>query len=281
MELEYRHYMKLSRPRLIAVLNKRKLPPLLFEHILSTVERQRNERRAEKLRIKMHKTLWGYLLKPLQRELKLVRAAQFYESGDGGQRHAALAAYETALLRARTDINKQAEKALTPKRAAEELKIPNGGLHWVDWVPEETQIRVSRLFAAIPHKNKAKHKTPFDKGQGAEGTAHWLRVKIAQDTARAGRLLQKAEIYERAGSTEPAERKKAEALQQSIALMTKQLRELEHGNRSKKQRDTKKQTSLQDEGSSAAGEKHSQRGCVDDDEREGTGEDHGLPDSAE
>ena len=151
----------------------------------------------------------------------------------------------------------------------------------VDWVPEETQIRVSRLFAAVPHKNKAKHKTPFDKGQGVEGTAHWLRVKIAQDTARAGRLLQAAEIYERAGSAEPAERKKAEVLQQSIALMTKQLKELEHGNRSKKQRDTKKQTSIQDEGSSAAGEKHSQRGCLDDDERDGTSEDHSLPDSTE
>jgi hypothetical protein len=246
MAMQYQHYMRMSKKRMAEALAKRDLPALMVEHIMDVVEKQREARRVERLKTKMHKNLWGNLLTPLQRELKLIRAAQFYDSGDGGQRGAALAAYETALLRARAVMQRGQKQKLTPKQAAKDCGVPNNGLHWVDWVPEESQAKVNRLFAAIPHKNKAKHKHPFSRGAGVTGQAKALRLQIAQCQARIARLEQEAVIQETAGDSATKARDKITDLNRRIISMTHQLQEAEHESRSKEQRDAKKQAAIQD-----------------------------------
>ena len=54
---------------------------------------------------------------------------------------------------------------MTPSHIAQEMDIPNKGVHWTDWIPKTKQLDVCALFDAIPHAPKTKRKVPFQRTQ--------------------------------------------------------------------------------------------------------------------
>ena len=56
-------------------------------------------------------------------------------------------------------------KLMTPSHIAQEMDIPNKGVHWTDWIPKTKQLDVCALFDAIPHAPKTKRKVPFQRTQ--------------------------------------------------------------------------------------------------------------------
>jgi len=181
--LLYPHLMKLTPNELHNELRKRNLPQETYDQIRNVVERQKEEQRVRKIKRAAHRKLWLDLLNPLAIEIKAVRGSLCYKGTDNEEREAALAAYETILLRVNRKLRDiKSGFDMTPAEAAFEAKIPNKGEHWTDWVPSSKKQAITALFDAIPHKPRAKRKVPFER-------------KVPVESARAKLSHQRA-IYE-------------------------------------------------------------------------------------
>jgi len=72
---------------------------------------------------------------------------------------------------------------LTPARVAKDRDIPNGGIHWVDWVKPKFIQRVMDLFSEIPYKARAKQKEPFVRTVKV-ATHEQLKAKLRKRTEK-------------------------------------------------------------------------------------------------
>jgi hypothetical protein len=54
---------------------------------------------------------------------------------------------------------------MTPSEIAQQLDIPNRGVHWTDWIPQSKKNEIAMLFEQIPHAPKTKRKVPFQRTQ--------------------------------------------------------------------------------------------------------------------
>ncbi|NCW50263.1 MAG: DMT family transporter [Betaproteobacteria bacterium] len=113
--------------------------------------------------------LWGNLLFPLRYERNNVKSGLKYESD--GARGEAMHSYLIVLEELLYRLNMHATaRVLTPRQLCKERNdsgrgahIPNAGTHWSDWVPQHIKLRVCVLFDAIPYKQRAKRKLPFQR----------------------------------------------------------------------------------------------------------------------
>lgn len=177
----YQHYYKLSERDISRRLAKKRIPEAtrsrLFEVILDGKEKAKAREASEKRKA----YLWRVLLDPAKYEMKMVlliltRTKQQVESGyyanpeEGEARVLALELYHRCIgrwvIREAQDAVKQGK---TPQSVAREKTkrfpsgLPNGGIHWVDWVPFTVREQVTEYFDAIPHRAKAKRKIPFER----------------------------------------------------------------------------------------------------------------------
>lgn len=162
-------YAALTPKALANHLAKRKKPLVLVQAIQERAAQQRAFKRSDTGTKRTHKELWGNLLFPLRYERNNVKSGIKY-AGDGARgeaMHSYLIVLEELLYR----LNYRATtRILTPRQLCKERNdsgrgahIPNAGTHWSDWVPQHIKLRVCVLFDAIPYKQRAKRKLPFQR----------------------------------------------------------------------------------------------------------------------
>lgn len=135
--------------------------------------------RAEKIKTTVHRKLWRGLVNPLKYEISNAKIGMNHESRFKEERVRAFSAYiavmEKLLMKFEALMIKTYEvqrrdgtkviKQHTPTSVAQEVDIPNKGLHWTDWIPQHKKIEVIQLFEQIPNAPKTKKKIPFQRTQ--------------------------------------------------------------------------------------------------------------------
>lgn len=161
--MQYRHYMDFDPNELHNVLMKRRMLDIERDHIKATVARQQAELRSNNAKAKQLKAYWQQLIEPMIVERKIVRAMLNYKAKDEDDpRYVALTVYAMVLDRLKAYFdNSWKQHKILPTKLGKEKNIPNGGIHWSDWVPSKQRQTVLELFSAIPYTAKAKKKEPF------------------------------------------------------------------------------------------------------------------------
>jgi hypothetical protein len=161
--MQYAHYMSHTPDELHNVLSKRRMTEWERDHIKRIVAEQQAQVKSDNAKAKKLAFYWHILKEPLLVERKIVRSMLMYKKAFADERRIeAITAYAMVLDRLKSDftLNEKHNKIL-PSQIIKEKNLPNGGIHWVDWVPLKVKNRVMDLFAEIPLKAKAKQKEPF------------------------------------------------------------------------------------------------------------------------
>lgn len=173
--MQYKHYMDLDPHELHNVLMKRrgrdydpnskkgKLLDIELDHIKAVVAEQQAKLKSENAKSVQLKAYWQQLIEPMIVERKIIRSMLNYKAKDEEDpRYLALTVYAMLLdrLKASFENNWKQHKTL-PTKLGKEKNLPNGGIHWTDWVPNKQRQTVIDLFNAIPYTAKAKRKAPF------------------------------------------------------------------------------------------------------------------------
>jgi hypothetical protein len=162
MPYEYTHLMGLSRNELHNKLLKRKIPPLVRDHIKATVEEQKAALKSDNAHKIAVGNQWEPILNELRRERESVRSSLKHARQQGCQaRIDAFEGYSIVLERLKMALYMYKREGHTPAKLSVEKEIPNGGIHWVDWIKPKIMNRVYDLFAAIPPVHGTKLKEPF------------------------------------------------------------------------------------------------------------------------
>ena len=164
-------YLQMRPNELHNALVKRIPEPEARELKKAEVERAKKAQRFARLSNFQHKRLWGELVSPLKYELSNARVGLKHRGSFLPQRQVAFDAYIRLMekLVAKFDalqlLRDDEGKLMTPSHIAQEMDIPNKGVHWTDWIPKTKQLDVCALFDAIPHAPKTKRKVPFQRTQ--------------------------------------------------------------------------------------------------------------------
>ena len=158
----YPHLMKLTANELHNHLSKRKLPPTTIERIKKVVAEQRAAVRSDRAqRIKVQAE-WRPLLEGLRAERESLRSMRNYKSGQRDPKMmTAIEGYSVVLDRLKEEFEEHIRNRETPAVLARQRNLPNGGIHWSDWVKDKFKERIRALFAEVPPQPRAKTKTPF------------------------------------------------------------------------------------------------------------------------
>lgn len=169
--ISYPHLMHMTSNQLHNYLEgKKNYNAELKAHIKEVVKRQqdaRANRGRSKFQVRKH---WEPLIDTLQKEVKKVRACMSY-TGRTSQEHEAkrqhaLTTYHATLKPLLKRFRTAKAQGLTPLKLMEALKeqgrtIPNGGVHWPDWVSDKKRLEVEVAFDAVPQAYRARRITPF------------------------------------------------------------------------------------------------------------------------
>ena len=164
-------YLQMRPNELHNALVKRIPEPEARELKKAEVERAKKAQRFARLSNFQHKRLWGELVSPLKYELSNAKVGLKHRGGFLPQRQVAFDAYIrlmeklVAKFEALQLLRSDEGKLMTPSHIAQEMDIPNKGVHWTDWIPKTKQLDVCALFDAIPHAPKTKRKVPFQRTQ--------------------------------------------------------------------------------------------------------------------
>ena len=164
-------YMNMRPNELHNALMKRIPEPEMRELKKAEIEQAKKIQRFARLSNFQHKRLWGELMSPLRYELSNAKVGRNHQGRFLPERQAAFDAYIRLMhklvskLEALQLHRDDEGKLLTPSHIAQELNIPNKGVHWTDWIPPTKRLEVEALFHAIPHAPKTKRKIPFQRTQ--------------------------------------------------------------------------------------------------------------------
>ena len=199
----YPHLMKLTANELHNHLSKRKLPPTTIERIKAVIAEQRAAARSDRAqRIKVQAE-WRPLLEGLRAERESLRSMRNYKSGQRDPKMmTAIEGYSVVLDRLKEEFEEHIRNRQTPAVISKQRNLPNGGIHWSDWVKDKFKERIRALFAEVPPQPRAKTKTPF------------LRVTTIKSNDRLAtrlktRTIKEHGIAEQNQSLNPTERNKA------------------------------------------------------------------------
>lgn len=209
MTYKYQHLMALTPNALHNALMKRNLPPEMREEMKATITAQKSAQKSIRAKaIKVHAE-WRPLLEGLRMERESLRSMRNYRStiGSRGQlvpnqeEITALDGYAMVLDRLHGEFEMHKRELRTPAVIARERGLPNGGIHWTDWIKDKFKERVRLLFDAIPHRG-AKVKHPFPRRTDPKSTEKLkARLRI--------RTLKEHGIAEQDYQLNPTERSKA------------------------------------------------------------------------
>jgi hypothetical protein len=167
IERDYSRYLKLQPKELIRLLEKQRdtMQPALIEHIINEVARMKKELRSATAKARVIKSTWHEVMRPLRSELRIVVNMGRYKSKSYNvpERSKAITAYRAVLEKAVRLLTKYQVGDYTPTQLAKIKNVPNGGEHWVDWIPMTVKETVENLFNEIPHHFRAKSKVPFER----------------------------------------------------------------------------------------------------------------------
>lgn len=178
------YWMKMSEKKLHNhIMSNRNLPPSILNKTLERALAQRRAMRKERIKQTTARNFWGELLEAPRQELKHVRILKRHavrRNKPSEERMTALLEYEAVLMKMiRRFVNLESKGDYTPMQLAKALKaekvrdIPNGGVHWTDWVDAQDRERVEQLFLAIDQP-RGKRKIPFER------TIPWDKATIAR-----------------------------------------------------------------------------------------------------
>ena len=164
-------YMNMRPNELHNALMKRIPEPEMRELKKAEIEQAKKIQRFARLSNFQHKRLWGELMSPLRYELSNAKVGLNHQGRFLPERQTAFDAYIRLMHKLLSKLEalqlhrNDEGKLLTPSHIAQELDIPNNGVHWTDWIPPTKRLEVEALFHAIPHAPKTKRKIPFQRTQ--------------------------------------------------------------------------------------------------------------------
>ena len=203
MAYQYAHLMKLTPNELHNHLMKRDMPPEHRENIKAVVLRQKAAQRSDQAQRVKVAAEWQPLREGLRAERESLRSMRNYKSGQRDpEMITALDAYGMVLDRLKQEFEEHLRNRTTPAVISKQRNLPNGGIHWSDWVKDRHKERVSALFAEIPPKPRAKAKTPFARTTSAKSN-EGLLARLHT------RTLKEHGIAEQDNQINPSERSKA------------------------------------------------------------------------
>jgi hypothetical protein len=156
--------VKLPPRKLLAEANRlAKGRPLLQGALFNAVMHKKKLARSQRNKKAAHARLWKPIINTAKYERRNVRVMHDYQAKLPEQtpRLEALGLYLVVLDRVIEQL--EAHIALgeyTPAQYAKEHNLPNGGVHWSDWVKESHKRNLTAVFAALPRIGR-KHKHPF------------------------------------------------------------------------------------------------------------------------
>lgn len=160
-------YMSYTQRELQVHLEKQRdsMPQELREHIMREVKAAKTQLRSAKAKARVISSAWHEVLRPLRAELRIVVNMNRYKSKSYNvpERGRAITAYRAVLEKAVRLLVRYQGGDYTPTSLAKQKNVPNGGAHWVDWIPQHVKDEVIALFDAIPHHFRAKTKVPFER----------------------------------------------------------------------------------------------------------------------
>jgi hypothetical protein len=167
MDTSYKRYLSYPNRELQAHLDKQRdtMPIEVREEIMRQVREERTRLRSVKAKERAMSAAWGEIERPLKSELRIVVNMGRYKSKTYHvpERSTAIAQYRAVLEKLCKIIEKYKRGEHTPLQLAKIKSVPNGGSHWVDWIPASVKQDTTALFDAIPHHFKAKSKVPFER----------------------------------------------------------------------------------------------------------------------
>lgn len=126
----------------------------LVQSIIENIRAFRNARTKDKAKRREQKKQWGELISSLQHERKIVRSMVRYKTSDPAPERDEFTANYMAVL------DKLHAKLTTKSKATPELPEHS---HWTDYVPIRIKAAFVEAALAIPTRQKAKTKTPFER----------------------------------------------------------------------------------------------------------------------
>jgi hypothetical protein len=216
MTYQYQHLMKLTPNELHNVLSKRNLQPDTREAIKAMITAQKATLKSLRAKtIKVHAE-WQPLLQGLRMERESVRSSRAYKTGQRDPNLiTALEGYSMVLDRLHGEFELHKRNLVTPAVLARERNLPNGGIHWTDWIKEKFKERIRILFDAVDYPIGVKRKEPFPRRTDAKSNAK-LKARLH------ARTLKEHGIAEQNHQLNPTERSKAK-----LGKLTQALRKIE------------------------------------------------------
>lgn len=210
MTYKYQHLMALTPNQLHNVLMKRNTQPEMREAIKTTITAQKSAQKSIRAKTIKVNAEWRPLLEGLRMERESLRSMRNYRSTSGSRGQVvpnqeditALDGYAMVLDKLHGEFELHKRNLVTPAVLARERGLPNGGIHWTDWIKDKFKERVRLLFDAIPHRQGAKVKQPFVRKTDPKSSARLAtRLRI--------RTLKEHGIAEQDYQLNPTERSKA------------------------------------------------------------------------
>lgn len=174
-------FTHMTLPQIRTILESQGLDAEKIEAKLGEIRKHRFEMRGK--RVKLHRSVlyWRYLRTPLKREIDICKSSMDYidrknlrgedvDDTDSARREA-YEAYIMVLTRLlqRFDEFIEINPSMTPiqvlkqEQDAGKWRFVTQGEHWADWIPAKAREPVIEMFAAIPHRVRAKTKVPFER----------------------------------------------------------------------------------------------------------------------
>lgn len=172
------YYLRFPPAEVERKLNNRRMAPEDRAKLLAMIQDKRASIKSENGKRTQLRKLWGELMAPAKRELHvcslIVKEVQRQRNSgyrsDGEEKLHALREYcklIEALLGKATEWERLAQ--ITPGQQAKKTTrafpngVPNGGIHWTDWISLSRKTPIRALFDAIPKHRGVKCKTPFER----------------------------------------------------------------------------------------------------------------------
>jgi hypothetical protein len=165
-------YLKMRPNEIHNRLMKRIPEPEMRELKKAEIAKAKQAQKIERLSNIQRRRLWSELLSPLKYELSNARVGLRHQGRNLPERQHAFEAYIKIMERLSNKFtsmqlmrDERDDTLMTPSEIAQQLDIPNRGVHWTDWIPQSKKIEVAMLFDLIPHAPKTKRKVPFQRTQ--------------------------------------------------------------------------------------------------------------------
>ena len=149
-------YTKISKNKLHNLLVKRNLPDFAVNQIKEQVALRKKQINTTRVENRIRYKRWADLIKPLTREINIVKANINYHREHNPLTYQFYTDYLETLVDTRQLLTKhKLERKATPINTAKDKRT------WVDWVNKLEKEELTQRYLNLPYYYKAKRKTIF------------------------------------------------------------------------------------------------------------------------